>query len=146
MTVNKRKKNSRLRGSHTHGWGSKKKHRGSGHRGGFGMAGSGKRADTKKPSLWKEKYFGKLGFVSKNKISINPVNIWQIEENLMKWLSANQIAREGEFFVVDLGKLGYNKLLSGGAAKSKLRIKTQYASKNAAGKIKEAGGEVSITA
>jgi len=40
MTVNKRKKMSRLRGSHTHGWGAKKKHRGKGNKGGAGMAGT----------------------------------------------------------------------------------------------------------
>ena len=69
MTVNKRKKNSRQRGSQTHGWGAKKKHRSFGNRGGKGMAGSGKRADSKKPSLWKERYFGKIGFKSKKPVS-----------------------------------------------------------------------------
>ena len=39
-----RKKNTRQRGSHTHGWGAKKKHRGAGNRGGRGNAGSGPRA------------------------------------------------------------------------------------------------------
>ena len=57
MTVNKRKKNSRQRGSHTHGWGAMKKHRGAGNRGGRGAAGSGKRADSKKPSIWTGPYF-----------------------------------------------------------------------------------------
>lgn len=142
MTVNKRKKNSRQRGSHTHGWGAKKKHRGSGHRGGVGMAGSGKRADTKKPSLWKERYFGKRGFISKNVVSVNPINIWQIEENINKWIESKSVTKEKECFVVDLEKLGYNKLLSEGVVKSKLRIITPYASKNAVEKIKEAGGEV----
>ena len=55
MTVNKRKKNVRQRGHKTHGWGEKKKHRGKGHQGGAGMAGTGKRADSKKPSIWKDK-------------------------------------------------------------------------------------------
>ena len=54
MTVNRRKKVVKQRGSHTHGWGSKKKHRGAGNRGGRGMAGSGKRADQRKPSILKE--------------------------------------------------------------------------------------------
>ena len=48
---NKVKKVRKFRGSHTHGYGSKKKHRGAGSRGGRGMAGSGKRADQKKPSI-----------------------------------------------------------------------------------------------
>ena len=66
MTVNKRKKVTRYRGSKTHGGGAKKKRRGAGNRGGRGMGGSGKRADSKKPSLWGAKYFGKHGFVSLN--------------------------------------------------------------------------------
>jgi ribosomal protein L15 len=60
--VHKRRKSSRFRGSHTHGRGGKKKARGSGHRGGFGMAGSGKRGDQKKTQILKkgmEEYFGK---------------------------------------------------------------------------------------
>lgn len=142
MTINKRKKNSRQRGSHTHGWGSKKKHRGSGHKGGVGMAGSGKRADSKKPSLWKEDYFGKHGFISKRKKYIKAINIWQIEEKINLWLQENKIKKENDAFVIDLEGLGFNKLLSSGIVKNKFRIKTPYASKNAVEKIRQAGGEV----
>jgi large subunit ribosomal protein L15 len=61
--TNKRSKQSRNRGSHTHGGGSMKKRRGAGSRGGKGKAGSGKRGDAKKPMYWKDKnYFGKKGF------------------------------------------------------------------------------------
>ena len=65
MPVNKRTKLSRYRGSHTHGCGSKKKRRGAGHKGGKGMAGSGKRADQKKPTILKlygNDYYGRRGF------------------------------------------------------------------------------------
>ena len=68
MTTNKRKKVVKYRGSHTHGGGAKKKRRGAGHRGGRGMAGSGKRADQKKPTILKlygNSYFGKKGFSPK---------------------------------------------------------------------------------
>ena len=60
----KKKKLVKQRGSKTHGWGSKKKHRGAGNRGGKGNAGSGKRADQKKPSFWKSKdwKYGIYGF------------------------------------------------------------------------------------
>src|SRR3990167_9706986 len=88
MPANRRKKDTGQRGSHTHGWGSKKKHRGSGNRGGKGMAGTGKRADTKKPSIWKSDYFGKHGFVSKTpKLKINPVNINFIEQHIDRLIS-----------------------------------------------------------
>jgi len=144
MTVNKRKKNTRQRGHKTHGWGAKKKHRGKGHQGGAGMAGTGKRADSKKPSIWKDKdYFGKHGFVSKTpKVKINPVNIGFIEQHISKFLSSNVIKKENNFYIVDLEKLGFNKLLGDGRVSMKFRIKAHYASKSAVEKIKEAGGEV----
>ena len=49
----------------THGTGARKNKRHSGHHGGKGMAGTGKRADTKKPTiinLYGNDYFGKRGF------------------------------------------------------------------------------------
>ncbi|MBI4452646.1 uL15 family ribosomal protein [Candidatus Woesearchaeota archaeon] len=144
MTVNKRKKNVRQRGSKTHGWGAKKKHRGKGHQGGAGMAGSGKRADSKKPSIWKDvHYFGKHGFVSKTpKTKIIPVNISYIEERLDKFLSQKLIQKENNIYSVELEKLGYNKLLGDGKVSVKFRINAPYASKSAIEKVKKAGGEV----
>tara|TARA_Y100000310_G_scaffold299251_1_gene333917 strand:- start:2672 stop:3109 length:438 start_codon:yes stop_codon:yes gene_type:complete len=141
MTVNKRKKVSRCRGSMTHGGGSKKKRRGAGNRGGKGMAGSGKRGDSKKPSLWKQKYFGKYGFTSKNTGKINATNIDYLEENLLK-LPQDVVSKEDEFFSVDLKKLGFNKLLSKGKVINKYKIRVTYASKKAIEKIKNNGGEV----
>ena len=143
MTVNKRKKNTRQRGSKTHGWGAKKKHRGKGHQGGAGMAGTGKRADSKKPSIWKEHYFGKYGFVSKTpKVKIDAVNISYIEEHFDKLLSRNLVKKENGFYFIELDKLGFNKLLGDGRVSMKFKIKTPYASKAAIEKVKEAGGEV----
>ena len=144
MTVNKRKKNTRQRGHKTHGWGAKKKHRGQGHRGGRGMAGTGKRADSKKPSIWKdENYFGKHGFISKTpKVKINPVNISFIEQHINKFLSNDVVKKEKDFYSVDLEKLGFNKLLGDGRVSLKFKIKVPYASKMAVEKIKEAGGEI----
>lgn len=144
MTVNKRKKNTRQRGHTTHGWGSMKKHRGKGHQGGAGMAGTGKRADSKKPSIWKEKrYFGKFGFVSKTpKVKINPVNISYIEQHLNNFVSDKSVVKENGFYIVELEKLGFNKLLGDGRVSMKFKIKTPYASKSAAEKVKQAGGEL----
>ncbi|MBI2654661.1 uL15 family ribosomal protein [Candidatus Woesearchaeota archaeon] len=143
MAFNRRKKNTRQRGSKTHGWGAKKKHRGKGHQGGAGMAGSGKRADSKKPSLWKERYFGKFGFVSKTpKVKINPVNISYIEEHINKFVLEGLAKKENNVYSVELKKLGFNKLLGDGGVSMKFKITTPYASKTAVEKVKEAGGEV----
>ncbi|MBW2975295.1 uL15 family ribosomal protein [Candidatus Woesearchaeota archaeon] len=139
MTINKRKKFSRQRGRHTHGWGSKKKHRGAGNRGGRGMAGSGKRGDAMKTLYWKDKkYFGKHGFKAKGvKKDIKTVNVDYIEEHLDKFM------KDG---VIDLAKLGYNKLLGNGVVRSKLNIKVESASVKAVEKVKKAGGDVVLSA
>lgn len=143
MTVKRRKKNRRQRGSHTHGWGSKKKHRGAGNRGGRGMAGTGKRGDAKKPSIWKKRYLGKYGFKKKNiKVKINAINIRTVEQKIPEWLNLNLVVEKEGAVVVDLKKLGYNKLLSNGKVSRKLKITALYASASAVEKIKAAGGDI----
>lgn len=144
MAFNKRKKNSRQRGSKTHGWGSMKKHRGAGNRGGTGRAGSGKRADSKKPSLWADKkYFGKHGFKKKGIAEkITPVDVYYLEEKLPLLLSKKLVSQENDAYVIDLKSVGFNKLLSSGRVTKKFRITTPYASKKAVEKVKKGGGEV----
>jgi large subunit ribosomal protein L15 len=145
MVVNKRKKNARQRGSTTHGYGSMKKNRGAGNRGGRGNAGSGKRGDSTKPCFWKKRHFGKFGFKSKGvKRRINAVSIRYLEENLDSLLNKKLIYREGGFYIVDMEKLGFNKLLSEGRVSSKFKINVPYASKKAVEKIKDSGGEVNL--
>lgn len=144
MVVNKRAKNTRQRGSQTHGWGAKKKHRGKGHKGGAGNSGTGKRADSKKPSIWKdEKYFGKWGFKCHNKSPIlKTINLGDIERNLDKYLAAGLILKEKDFYVVDIEKLGYGKLLGSGKITKKYKIKAQVYSSNVSEKVTSVGGEL----
>ena len=101
--IKKRKKSSRYRGSHTHGRGGKKKARGSGHRGGVGMAGTGKRADQKKTLIiTDENYFGKvIRRAKKAKIKLRSINLDQISKektNLIgyKILSRGELSFKGE--------------------------------------------------
>lgn len=142
MTVNKRKKNSRQRGSWTHGWGEKKKHRGAGHRGGRGMSGSGKRADQKKPSIWKERYFGKLGFKFKGaKEDIKPVNIKDIETKIEKFVASKLAVEKNGVYEIDVTKLGFNKVLGTGKLSKKLKVHSPMFSEKAKIKITESGGE-----
>jgi large subunit ribosomal protein L15 len=142
MTINKRKKNSRQRASWTHGWGEKKKHRGGGNRGGRGMAGTGKRADSKKPSIWKERYFGKLGFVNHRKEKITAQNVDYIERNLERLVAKKLVSKEGDYYIVDSKKLGFNKLLGKGKITKKFKIDVRYASKKAIAAVEKAGGKV----
>ena len=77
----KRKKSSRMRGSVTHGIGGMKKARGSGHRGGFGMAGTGKRADQRKSFItnMKDKYFGGKSLNAKPR-NYEVINVSELEK------------------------------------------------------------------
>ena len=139
-----------MRGSMTHGWGSKKKHRGSGNRGGFGMAGTGKRADQKKPSIINEyglqNYFGKHGFVLQSKKEIiKSVNLSYIDTKIDSLVHSNIAKKEREHYVLDLSSIGYDKLLGSGSITKKLIITARFFSKHAVRKLEEAGGQA-ITA
>lgn len=144
MTTRKRKKNVKQRGSHTHGWGAKKKHRGKGNKGGAGMAGTGKRGDAKKPSIWKNKYFGKKGFKSKNFKDQKTINICELDQKIDKLVKQNKIEQKGDTYNIDLSKLGIDKLLSKGKATKKMNITTDSATEKAITKVKEAGGQVNL--
>lgn len=141
--LNRRKKSIKFRGHHTHGYGSKKKHRGSGHQGGVGMAGTGKRADQKKPSIWKDKkFFGRHGFSSIMKIHFKALNIFYIEEHFDTLLKAGKIKKEGDAYSFNLADFKCNKLLASGTVSRKYKIVTDYASKAAIAKVSEKGGSV----
>ncbi len=141
MKIKKRKKSSRMHGRKmgTHGGGARKKRKGSGHRGGKGMSGSGKRADHKKTlvaKLYGHKYFGKQGVTSQKtkRDTRKRINIQQIELNLEKYGK-----KTANGFEINLK--GY-KILGTGEVKNKLIIKALEASKSAIEKIKKAGGEI----
>jgi len=113
MPINKRKKNSRQRGSHTHGWGAMKKHRGAGNRGGRGMAGTGKRGDAKKPRIWGDRYFGKKGFKKKGSpLRVHPINLIDLELKKDNYVQESKAVKNDGVYVFDLHKLGFTKLLS----------------------------------
>lgn len=143
----KRKKNSRQRGSKTHGWGAMKKHRGAGNKGGRGKAGTGKRSDCRKPSVWGiEKYFGKDGFTPIGGSKYLPTcNIETLEQKYQKLLKEGMVKEEKGAVTVDLQQLGVEKLLSRGYPTKKWNITVKQASAHAVEKIKEKGGQVTVT-
>ena len=130
--IMKKKKVTKLRGSKTHGWGSKKKHRGAGSRGGRGFAGSKKQKKT-----WimkhKKNHLGKRGFKSLRqreiKSSVKAINIRDIPEDFLKGTE------------IDLSKLGYEKLLGSGELKKPIIFKAKVFSETAKEKIKKSGGK-----
>lgn len=133
MPVHKRKKVEKRRGSKTHGWGSKKKHRGSGNKGGVGMAGTGKRGQSKKPTIIKlygPEYFGRRGFHRPQLVikHINAINL----EDLKKFNKSD----------INLTELGYNKLLGKGKIYQKYNIIVNSFSKKAKQSIEKLGGTI----
>ncbi len=137
-----------MRGSSTHGWGSKKKHRGSGNRGGFGFAGYGKRSDHYKPYFLKRREFvGRTGFHSHRRGEEQlGVNVEYIEQHLGTLLHNGKIEKKDGAYVVDIEKLGYKKVLGSGSVKLKFHITAPSFSKKAEEKIKKAGGSISSSA
>jgi len=146
MTHIKRKKNSRQRGSWTHGWGAKKKHRGAGHRGGRGRAGSGKKGDAKKTLYWKDKGFGKgkMGFTSLANTKIKTINISHLDSIIDKLVLENKANKKGDVYDINLMVLGYNKLLGSGKVLRKINITIKEASQRAKEKIEKAGGKITV--
>ena len=145
MTHNKRSKNSRQRGTHTHGWGAMKKHRGAGHRGGRGNAGSGKKGDAKKTKYWKDtNYFGSKGFHSLIRTTDITLNIGELDSRMDKLVEQNIAEKKGDIYTIDLGILKVTKLLGNGKATRKINITVEKATEKATQKIQEAGGKVTI--
>jgi large subunit ribosomal protein L15 len=138
MPVNKRKKSTKMRAKTTHGYGSMKKNRGAGNRGGRGMAGTGKRADQKKIGILKflgKKYYGSYGFnrpQSKTKIPI-VINLSEINDKAVK---------KGNELIFDACK--YDKVLGTGTITKKIKITSKAFSGLAKEKIEKAGGEAII--
>ena len=142
-----RKKNTRQRGTHTHGWGSKKKHRGAGSRGGRGNAGSGKRGDAKKPSFWKDhKRYGKSGFTSKVRNKYKTINISELDTKIDNLVKQGKVELKNNIYIVDLANLKIGKLLGAGNTTKKFEIKVDMTSAKAIAKIEKAGGKIILPA
>jgi len=139
MVVKKQRKVVRMRGSRTHGYG--RSHRGSGNKGGCGKSGGGKKADHMRRSYAPD-YFGKQGFKTHNSRPVFMINCRDLDTRVEDWVAEGSAKKEGDAFVVDLGKLGYDKLIGGGRITRKIRVTVQASSECVAEKLKAAGGEL----
>ena len=141
MKIKKTRKAKGHRGETTHGHGARKKWRKSGHKGGCGMAGTGKRADQKKTMItakYGNKYFGKQGITSrgterKKNLVVNLKDIEKNYDSLMNKFSKGD--------TLDMGKY---KLLGQGELTKKVKLKVREASNGAVEKVKKAGGSVEV--
>ncbi len=129
MPARFRKKVRKMRGSHTHGWGAKKKHRGSGSQAGVGRSNwlFSKRSFT---YAYDKERLGKKGFTTKTSVETRAINLKDLDK-----IASKNNAKE-----IDVQKLGYNKVLGGGRLTRPLTIKAPKFTEQAKEKISEAGG------
>ena len=146
IKTHRKKKTGKYRGKRagTYGRGARKKAKGSGHRGGKGMSGTGKRADQKKTlvlKLYGNNYFGKQGVTSRRtqRDKSDRINLRDIELNLDSYIKSGIAKKTSKGFEINLESY---KILGEGEAKNKLLIKAMNFSKSAEEKIKKSGGEI----
>jgi len=122
-------------GHRTHGRGNVKNRRGSGNRGGRGMAGIDKHkwswAMNNAPN-----YFGKHGFTRPNAVKKAPVvHLYEINQKAV----LNKLEKKGGKFHFEFK----GKVLATGSVTVPLSIKAGSWSKNVEKKVGDAGGEIS---
>jgi large subunit ribosomal protein L15 len=140
--IRKTRKINKMRGSRTIGGGCSKKRRGAGHRGGRGKAGGHKHMWT-----WVVKFdpdrFGKSGFKRPQKTinKFKTVNLDYLDDNAEKLVQQELAEKKGKKIIIDVTKLGYDKVLGNGKVTKPLTIKALLFSKSAVAKIEDNGGE-----
>jgi large subunit ribosomal protein L15 len=131
------RKSRKQRGSRFCGWGQIGQHRASGSRGGVGGAGKHKhfyiRTVIEEPD-----HFGHEQFHALRK---SDVSKWLNLKDLNQLMKFSKATEEGKI-VLDLGELGYEKLLGSGQVDGVFTIKVKKVSQSAKNKITQAGGEV----
>jgi len=132
------RKTRKRRGSRTQGWGKVGQHRRTG--------GKGRRKAGRHKGSWsyviryEPDYYGKHGFTSPRSIGqeTRTINVGRLE------IIAHTLPVEkgDKRDLVDLGRLGYTKLLGAGRVTKPIVVKIPSCSKSAAEKIEKAGGRV----
>lgn len=87
-------------------------------------------------------YFTKKGFYSPTRKKVNAVNVGELEDLATKLVAGKDLEEKEGLSFLDLGRLGYNKLLGMGSLTKPFSIKVASYSKSAAKKVVEAGGKL----
>lgn len=142
MVVRKRKKVIKFRGKRSYGYGSHKKRRGGGSRGGRGKAGLHKHKWTYTVK-YEPEHFGKRGFKRPPEVvkKIKAINLKELDQLVEKLLEDKLVEREGDKIKINLLKLGYEKVLGSGKITKPLIVEAKFFSKQAIKKIEEAKGK-----
>ncbi|HET6405779.1 MAG TPA: uL15m family ribosomal protein [Candidatus Thermoplasmatota archaeon] len=139
----KKRKSSKRRGDREQGRG-KKKGRGAGLRGGRGNAGRHKHKRVHYAKLGQEFGYTNYGFKIPDEAqkTVISVNVSELDDRLPQLVEMGEATKEGDVYVVDLAKMGVDKLLGGGQIRSKARITVATATPGAKAKVEEAGGAI----
>jgi len=141
VVVRREKKTRKMRGHRTMGWGTKGQHRDRGAEGGrqIGM--------HKEKWSWIVKYgkdwYGKHGFINPTSKVVRVISIRKLLELVDK--GAIEAKEENGKLVVDLTKIGYDKLLGGGKVDRPLLVTVGAITNKAKEKIEKSGGQVILT-
>ncbi|MDH7564366.1 MAG: uL15 family ribosomal protein [Candidatus Bathyarchaeota archaeon] len=132
------RKHRKKRGSRTEGYGRVGQHRDTGSKG-FRKSGRHKRGWSW-VLRYEPDYFGKKGFTSPKSLKqkVKSVNVGKLDEIAEKF---SEKTEENKLHI-DLGRLGYTKLLGTGKVTKPLIVKVCSSSKSAAEKIEKAGGQL----
>ena len=134
-----------MRGSRTCGGGNPKKRRGGGHRGGRGLAGSGKSKKTKADfvRIHFPDHIGRRGFKRPPKVlhKKETINVQELDQNIDAYVQQGVAQKKGDTIFIDVGKLGISKVLGTGKVTQKLDVTAPKFSGSAVAKIEEMGGE-----
>jgi large subunit ribosomal protein L15 len=133
VKAKKRNKRSRLRGSRSAGYGFRKKHKGHGNKGGFGMSGTGKRgSQIQQKALMIARA---AGFETQGMTSASTGKV-RTEQINLKDIKANLFQKEGQKI-----ELKQHKILGEGEG-FKAEIHAASASESAIDKMNKAGGKI----
>lgn len=139
MTIRRRKKIRKQRGSRTYGYGRVSGgHRKSGSRGGVGKAGS---KGHHRIGRIAEMIHNQRGFVVPNRSASMTINVGDIDEQLEYLLAAEIAEKDGKAFKVDINKLGYKKVLGKGLIQHPIHVYAEAITPKAKMKIEAAGGK-----
>lgn len=115
-------------------------------RGGFGRAGRYRHKRSRlirTGEYFHMHYAGKKGFtsISDKRPAKRTLNLWQLSEIANRLAAEKKTQTSTDKIIVDLGQLGFKKLLGTGSISRAVQVKVNECSEGALKKIKDAGGE-----
>jgi large subunit ribosomal protein L15 len=144
VVVRRERKIRKRRGRGT-GYGSHKKHKGGGSRGGRGLAGLHKHKVVTMIKYMPD-HFGKKGFKRPKEAAkrIKSINLKDLDSMVEGLLQEKKAEKTKEGIKVKLSDLGYDKLLGAGKVTHPLIVEAKYFSRNAIKKLEENKGKAVV--